>query len=383
MKRLSTREVWLCIIVFLLWIACGVGDALLEDTGYGTIPYTAGFVLLSCYLFYCIRNKFPTAMNAQSGMEWTSVTVILNNVNVLSWIFYIPLYCILHNKEEDFRTDFIFLLVITLILMYFVLMADLALLRKWKSAIFHIRCLLTWAIIFDATFICLEVMDDDIKVAWLHWVDVIIWSAILIVYIVGLIKTFGAKAKQSFLVEERGKRWYETVTSLVLMVLVVGTFVVLIGIVGLLKFIEKEGEDWSSASLGRVALYAELGNTEAQSELGLRYFVGVEQDYEEAIDWFTIAAENGDANAQNMLGMCYCNGYGVVYDYEEAVKWYKKAADQGLVVAQFNLGWCYETGVGVEANIDEAKEWYKKAAEQGDEDAKEALELLKGEMKGK
>ena len=40
-------------------------------------------------------------------------------------------------------------------------------------------------------------------------------------------------------------------------------------------------------------------------------------------------AEGGDAEAQSELGMCYFRGKGVTKDYEEAVKWWTKAAEQG------------------------------------------------------
>jgi len=45
-------------------------------------------------------------------------------------------------------------------------------------------------------------------------------------------------------------------------------------------------------------------------------------------------AINGDANAQNDLGCMYYKGQGVKLDYQEAVNWYRKAAEQGGVEAQ-------------------------------------------------
>ena len=39
------------------------------------------------------------------------------------------------------------------------------------------------------------------------------------------------------------------------------------------------------------------------------------------------AAEQGDAEAQNRLGVCYEYGKGVPQDYQEAVKWYRKAVE--------------------------------------------------------
>ena len=56
---------------------------------------------------------------------------------------------------------------------------------------------------------------------------------------------------------------------------------------------------------------------------------GVPQDYAEAVKWYRLAAEQGDANAQYNLGLMYDNGQGVPQDYAEAVKWYRLAAEQG------------------------------------------------------
>src|SRR3981081_742616 len=57
-------------------------------------------------------------------------------------------------------------------------------------------------------------------------------------------------------------------------------------------------------------------------------------------------ADQGDAVAQNKLGMMYEKGQGSSQDYSEAVHWYRKAADQGYAEAQFNLGGMYYRGMG-------------------------------------
>ena len=54
--------------------------------------------------------------------------------------------------------------------------------------------------------------------------------------------------------------------------------------------------------------------------------------------WFTLAAEQGLAHAQNNLGIMYEDGQGVSQDYKTAVKWYRLAAEQGFAPAQHNLG---------------------------------------------
>ncbi len=91
-----------------------------------------------------------------------------------------------------------------------------------------------------------------------------------------------------------------------------------------------------------------------------------------------MAAEQGYSGAQNNLGTCYLGGEGVEQNYEEAVRWYSLAAEQENAYAQCNLGNCYKDGKGVEQDKDKAIEWYRKASDNGCEEAKEALdELLK------
>ena len=51
------------------------------------------------------------------------------------------------------------------------------------------------------------------------------------------------------------------------------------------------------------------------------------------------AAEQGNIDASNNLGVMYLTGKGVPQDYTEAAKWFRMAAEQGDGRAQFNLGW--------------------------------------------
>jgi len=50
-----------------------------------------------------------------------------------------------------------------------------------------------------------------------------------------------------------------------------------------------------------------------------------------------LAEQNGDVWSQNNLGMLYREGEGVVKNYEQAVYWFTKAAEQGGYLAQYNL----------------------------------------------
>ena len=125
-----------------------------------------------------------------------------------------------------------------------------------------------------------------------------------------------------------------------------------------------------SKSFAQVSKYqkaAEQGNAEAQFNLGLCYKrgKGVTKDDAKAVYWYSKAANQGYALAQHNLGLCYKRGEGVTKDYAKAVYWYSKAANQGYALAQHNLGLCYKRGEGVTKDYAKAVYWYSNAAEQG------------------
>jgi TPR repeat protein len=77
-----------------------------------------------------------------------------------------------------------------------------------------------------------------------------------------------------------------------------------------------------------------------------------------------------------LLGLLYERGIGVSQNYTEALKRYRLAADQGDAAAQNNLGRLYERGKGVQQSYMEALKWYRLAAAQGDKDAQKKLQSL-------
>jgi TPR repeat protein len=62
------------------------------------------------------------------------------------------------------------------------------------------------------------------------------------------------------------------------------------------------------------------------------------ENYEEAVKIFRIAAEKGDKYSQHCLGVMLYKGQGVKKDYKESFKWLNLAAKQGLSQAKFDLG---------------------------------------------
>ena len=61
------------------------------------------------------------------------------------------------------------------------------------------------------------------------------------------------------------------------------------------------------------------------------------QDYKEAVKWYRMAADQGDADAQYSLGLMYHNGEGVLQDYKEAYAWLGVAKANGYENAEENL----------------------------------------------
>ncbi|WP_105874359.1 tetratricopeptide repeat protein, partial [Haemophilus influenzae] len=91
-------------------------------------------------------------------------------------------------------------------------------------------------------------------------------------------------------------------------------------------------------------------------------------DYQTTFKFLLPLAEQGNAEAQLMLGVMYARGIGVKQDDFEAVKWYRQAAEQGYANAQAILGFSYLLGQsGVQVNKSLAKEWFGKACDNGNQ----------------
>ena len=57
--------------------------------------------------------------------------------------------------------------------------------------------------------------------------------------------------------------------------------------------------------------------------------MGVEKNYTEAVKWFRMGAQGGDAEAMYSLGFVYERGHGVPQDQMESRRWYQLAANLG------------------------------------------------------
>ena len=101
---------------------------------------------------------------------------------------------------------------------------------------------------------------------------------------------------------------------------------------------------------------------------------------EKARQWYSKAAEQGGAVAQERLGFQYANGLGVTQDHAAAASWYRKAADQGYANAQASLGLMYVFGLGVPQDHVTAHMWFNLAAAKGNRDAERDRDNIAAQM---
>ena len=92
-----------------------------------------------------------------------------------------------------------------------------------------------------------------------------------------------------------------------------------------------------------------------------------------ALRYWMPLARNGNALAENNLGVMYERGLGVTQDFQKARSWFEKAANQGLAEAKVNLGLLYFDGSGIPQDYEKAFSLFSSAAR---EQIPEALHML-------
>lgn len=109
---------------------------------------------------------------------------------------------------------------------------------------------------------------------------------------------------------------------------------------------------------------------------------GVPQDYAQAVQCYTEAAEQGHSLAQLNLADLLAQGQGVMRDEAKALMWLTKAANSGNAAAQYRLGVqehlaCRAARVSsaVDGRI-EALKWVRLSANQGCRGAESACEFV-------
>lgn len=114
----------------------------------------------------------------------------------------------------------------------------------------------------------------------------------------------------------------------------------------------------------------EDGNPDAMLDLGSLYYTGRigEQSYEQAVQYYTMAADRGSLIAMENLGYCYYYGRDVEIDYKKAYHYFIKPALAGRLESIYKIGDMYAKGLYVDEDKDMAFTLYENAYNQIDDD---------------
>lgn len=132
---------------------------------------------------------------------------------------------------------------------------------------------------------------------------------------------------------------------------------------------------------------AEAGDAEAMDVVGLFYAVGAgtEKDWTKALSWLQRASEAGSAKAKYRLAIIAHHGLAGPVDAGRALDLYRAASDGGIGWASTNLGEIYASGSLAEQDIAQAVAFFELGRSQGDPTATQNLAALhaQGAIDGK
>lgn len=107
---------------------------------------------------------------------------------------------------------------------------------------------------------------------------------------------------------------------------------------------------------------------------GMKY---VKKDHAEAVRWYTVNADKGEAKAQNIIGFMYLMGKGIPKDCEKAKFWLMSSAELGNADAMFHLADAYYQGInGFKPDLKNALKWYEASAAAGHSEAQHDLAVI-------
>ena len=113
-------------------------------------------------------------------------------------------------------------------------------------------------------------------------------------------------------------------------------------------------------------VFANQGNPEAQTLLGFLYsgtrYGDFRKNYKQSFNWISMAAEQDYTKAQLAMAEMYKGGEVVPENARKAKVWYEKAAEKGNLDAINGLARLYRYGVGVRKDHEKAFALYQQAA---------------------
>lgn len=148
----------------------------------------------------------------------------------------------------------------------------------------------------------------------------------------------------------------------------------------LMAFLYSEGQVLPKDKKKALSLYqkaSEQNNISANLNLGVMYYMGdgVERNYETALKYFQKVPIESKPIVSRYLGDIYLNN-ATLRDYDKAIAYYKISAQQGDLSSFFTLGEIYRKGLGTPVNMTEALKYYKYAASQNYSPAQYMLGII-------
>eukprot|EP00039_Didymoeca_costata_P024111 m.9303 g.9303 ORF g.9303 m.9303 type:complete len:246 (+) comp4040_c0_seq1:46-783(+) len=169
-------------------------------------------------------------------------------------------------------------------------------------------------------------------------------------------------------------------------ILYIGAGVAAASLAAYIYFNPSSAEDDTDAGsqVARMKKAADKGDGSAQFVYANLLKEGKElpQDLPEAVKYFTMAANQGIAEAHTELGVAYDRGFGVEQNVQKALEHFKAGAEGDDPRSAFYLAWSYYYGQGLPQDINQAIALLQKAQTQGHPRAGELLAIINKELAG-
>lgn len=130
--------------------------------------------------------------------------------------------------------------------------------------------------------------------------------------------------------------------------------------------IPQPANEIAASKFVHIQVQAEQGDADAQFLLGLMFLSGryVQQEVPSGLHWITLAAEQQHEKAQQTLADLSFEGQLIKRDLAVAERWYKDMGERGNRWAQFRLGFIYASGGdGVKRNCGKAVEQFSRVGD--------------------
>ena len=130
---------------------------------------------------------------------------------------------------------------------------------------------------------------------------------------------------------------------------------------------------------------AQQGDAEAEYMVGEMYMFGysvyVPREEKLGFSYIEASAQHGYWLAEDVLGQRYVQGRGVPVDTCRALQYFQAAANSNPIAGN-ELGNMYKDGLCIKRDLNLARDWYQKAAQAGSKDATQNLKNLRLEPDG-